>query len=111
MCNPSRASVSSSIKAASFSAIQVIAASAVYYHLITGSWLVTHYSLDDLNVVNLILATVEPIAILSVLAYWIWRTPFLYRLLVILCLAQLLVAVGFATFFLFFIISWHPKMM
>jgi hypothetical protein len=103
--------MSSPMKAASFSAIHVIAASAVYYHLITGGWLMTHYSLDDLNVVNLILATVEPIAILGVIAYWIWRTPFLYRLLVILCLAQLLIAIGFATFFLVFIISWHPKMM
>jgi hypothetical protein len=91
--------------------IHSIAAAAVYYHLITGGWLTAHYSLDDPNVVNLILATFEPLAILSVIAYWIWRTRFLYRLLVILCLAQLLIGIGSAIFILVFMLSWHPKMM
>ena len=99
------------LKAASFSVIHLIAATGVYDHLITGGWLTAHYSLDDPNIVNLILAIFEPIAILSVIAYWIWRTPFLYRLLFILCLAQLLIGIGSAIFILVFMLSWHPKMM
>jgi hypothetical protein len=91
--------------------IHSIAAAAVYYHLITGGWLTAYYSLDDPNVVNLILATFEPLAILSVIAYWIWRTRFLYRLLFIFCLAQLLIGIGSAIFILIFMLSWHPKMM
>jgi uncharacterized membrane protein len=48
------------LKAASFSMIHSIAAAAVYYHLLTGGWLSAHYSLDDPNVVNLILAPSNP---------------------------------------------------
>jgi hypothetical protein len=98
------------LKAASLSVIHLIAAAAVYDYLITGGWLTAHYSLDDSNIVNLILAIFEPIAILSVIAYWIWRTPFLYRLLVILGLAQLLIGTGFALFILVFMLTWHAKM-
>jgi hypothetical protein len=103
--------MSKPLKAVSFSMIHAIAAAFVYYHLITGGWLTAHYSLDDPNVVNLILAIFEPLAVLSVIAYWTWRTRFLYRLLVILCLAQLLIGIGSAIFILVFMLSWHPKMM
>lgn len=99
------------LKAASFSVIHLIAAAAIYAHLITGGWLTAHYSLDDPNIVNLILATFEPVAIVSVIAYWIWQTPFLYRLLVILGLAQLLIGIGFAIFILVFMLTWQPRMM
>jgi len=98
------------LKAASASVIHLIAAAAVYAHLMTGGWLTARYSLDDPNIANLILAIFEPIAILSVIAYWIWQTPFLYRLLNIFCLAQLLIGIGFAIFILVFMLSWHPRM-
>jgi hypothetical protein len=94
-----------------FSAVHVLAAAAVYRYLITGGWLTNHYQLNDPNIVNLLLAIFEPIAILSVIAYWIARRPFLYRLMFILFLVQVLIGVGFLFFLLLFAITWHPKMM
>ena len=98
-------------KAGFISVIHVVAATAVYGHLISGGWLTNHYQLNDRNIVNLVLAIFEPIAIAGVLAYWLWRKPFLYRLISITCLVQLLIAAGFLVFILFFVFTWHPKMM
>ena len=98
-------------KAAVISVLNVIAATAVYRHLIKGGWLTNHYQLNDPNIVNLVLAIFEPIAALGVIAYWIWRTRFLYRLLFILFLIQLLIGAGFLAFIGFFLFTWKPKMM
>ena len=89
----------------------LIAATAVYWHLIKGGWLTNHYQLNDPNIVNLALAIFEPIAVRGVIAFWIWRTPSLRRLLSILCVIQILIGVGFLLFFLLFALTWHPKMM
>jgi hypothetical protein len=91
--------------------VHVIAATAVYRYLITGGWLTNHYQLNDPNIINLALAIFEPIAVLSVIAYWIWRTSSLRRLMSILCLVQILIGAGFLLFLLVFAITWHPKMM
>ena len=98
-------------KAALFSFINLITGMAVYRYLITGGWLTNHYHLNDPNIVNLVLAIFEPIAILSVIAYWVWRNSFLYRLISILALIQFLIGIGFLTFILLFMFTWHPKMM
>jgi hypothetical protein len=98
-------------KAALYSALNISAAVAVYWHLITGGWLMNEYRLDDPNIVNLLLALFEPIAILSVLAYWIWRTASLRRLVAIMAVFQILIGAGFLAFFIFFAVTWHPKMM
>jgi hypothetical protein len=103
--------MSSPLKAASISVVHVTAATAVYWHLITGGWLTNHYQLDDLNIVNLALAMFEPIAIVSVIVYWLWRKSALYRLISILCLVQILIGAGFLIFILLFALTWHPKMM
>lgn len=99
------------MKAVVFSVVHVVAATAVYWYLITGGWLTNHYQLNDPNIVNLVLAIFEPIAIASVIAYWLARKPFLYRLMFILCLVQVLIGAGFLLFILFFFITWKPKMM
>ncbi|HEV2095261.1 MAG TPA: hypothetical protein VGQ82_02045 [Chthoniobacterales bacterium] len=99
------------LKGTLISVVHVVAATAVYGHLITGGWLTNRYQFDDPNVVNLVLAIFEPIAIVSVIAYWVWRKPFLYRLISILCLVQVLIGVGFLIFILLFALTWHPKMM
>ncbi len=98
-------------KAALISAVHLIAATAVYRHLITGGWLTNRYQFDDPNIVNLLLAIFEPIAIVSVIGYWLWRKSFLYRLISILCLVQILIGAGFLIFILLFALTWHPKMM
>jgi hypothetical protein len=103
--------MSPTLKAALISVVHFAAAAAVYRHLITGGWLTNHYQLNDPNIVNLALAIFEPVAIFSVIAYWLWRTPFLHRLISILCLVQILIGVGFLIFILFFMFTWHPKMM
>ena len=99
------------LKATLFSFINFIAGAAVYYYLITGGWLTNHYQLNDPNIVNLVLAIFEPIAIICVIAYWLWRKSFLYRLMSILALIQILIGAGFLTFILLFMLLWHPKMM
>jgi hypothetical protein len=98
------------LKAVLFSLVHLIAAAAVYRYLITGGWLTNHYQLNDPNIINLALAIFEPIAIVSVIAYWIWRKSFLYRLMSILALIQILVGAGFLIFILLFMLTWHPKM-
>ncbi|HEX7516040.1 MAG TPA: hypothetical protein VF345_02005 [Chthoniobacterales bacterium] len=57
------------------------------------------------------LAIFEPIAIVSVIAYWLWRKHFLYRLISIPCLAQILIGADFLILTLLFALTWHPKMM
>jgi hypothetical protein len=99
------------LKAILFSAVHVITATAVYRYLVTGGWLTNHYQLNDPNIVNLALAIFEPIAVVSVIAFWIWRTSPLRRLMLILGVLQILIIAGFLLFFLFFAITWHPKMM
>lgn len=94
-----------------YSVVNLIASAWVYWYLITGGWLANHYHLDDPNIVNLGLAIFEPITLLGVIAYWIWRTRFLYRLLFIFFLVQLVIGAGFIAFIGFFFFTWKPKMM
>ena len=103
--------MSPTLKAGIISIIHVVAATAVYRYLITGGWLTNHYQLNDPNIVNLVLAIFEPIAIVSVIAYLIWRKSSLYRLMSILGLVQILIGAGFLIFFLLFALTWHAKMM
>lgn len=103
--------MSPKLKAGLITLVHVFAAAAVYRHLITGGWLTNRYQLNDPNIVNLALAIFEPIAIASVIAYWLSRKPFLYRLISILCLVQILIGAGFLIFILLFALTWHPKMM
>ena len=103
--------MSHQLKAIFFSCLQVVAAAAAYYHLVTGGWLQTHYQWNDPNIVNLLLALFEPIALVSVLVYWLWPTAALYRVLVFLSLAQVLIALGIGIFFLIFLLLWHPRLM
>jgi hypothetical protein len=103
--------MSSPFKAVLISVLHLVAAAAVYWYLVKGGWSTNHYQLDDPNIVNLALAIFEPIAILSVIAYWLWRNPFLYRLILILGLVQILIGAGFLIFILFFALTWKPKLM
>ena len=98
-------------KATLFSFINLTAGAAVYRYLITGGWLTNHYQLNDPNIVNLVLAVFEPIAIIGVIAYWIWRKSFLYRLIVILAVIQIVIGAGFLIFILLFMLTWKAKMM
>jgi hypothetical protein len=103
--------MSPKLKVTLISIVHVVAAAAVYRYLITGGWLTNHYQFNDPNIVNLVLAIFEPIAIVSVIAYWLLRKPALYRLISILFVAQLLIGAGFLVFILLFLFSWHPKLM
>ena len=94
-----------------YSAINLIVAAALYWHLIKGGWLANRYEVTDPNIVNLALAIFEPIAVLGMIAFWIWRTAFLRRLLGILCLVQNVVGLEFAVFFLLFAATFRFKLM
>ena len=91
--------------------INLVAAAWVYWYLITGGWLTNRYQLGDPNIINLVLAFFEPIAVLAVVAFWIWRTRALYRLLFFFCVVQLLIGAGFLVFIGFFFFTWKPKLM
>jgi hypothetical protein len=94
-----------------YSAVNLIVAVAVYRLLISGGWITHHYDLHDPDVVNLVLAIVEPILGLLVIAYWIWRTPAFYRVLFVSFIVQLVIAAGFIAFIGFFFLTWKPKSM
>jgi hypothetical protein len=103
--------IAATTKAVWYSAGNLVAAAAVYRYLITGGWLTNHYHLNDPNIVNLALAIFEPIAALCVVAYWVWRTESLAKLLARLFFVQILIGVGFLAFILLFFFTWRPKMM
>jgi hypothetical protein len=62
-------------------------------------------------VINLVLAIVEPVVVLCVISYWIWRTRFFYRILFVSFIVQLLIDAGFLAFVGFFFFTWKPKLM
>lgn len=94
-----------------YTCVNLIAAAWVYWYLITGGWLTNHYQLNDSNIINLVLAIFEPIAVLGVIVYWLWRTRSMSRVLFILFLIQLVIGAGFLAFIGFFFFTWKPKMM
>ena len=99
-------------KAIVYSAIILIGAIWSYRFLYTGGWLTNpYYRLDDPDIVNLLVAIFEPIAVVAVIAYWIWRTPMLYRLVFASFLTQLVVGAGYLATFLLFVFTYKPRMM
>jgi hypothetical protein len=103
--------ISSTKKAIWYSVGHLVVASIVYRHLVTGGWLTAHYQLNDPNIVNLVLAIFEAIAVIGVAAFWIGRTQFLAKLLARLFLGQVVIGLGFLAFILFFFFTWRPKLM
>ena len=99
------------MKATIYSVLNLIGAAWVYRQLYTGGWLTHHYDLRDPDSINLLLAIVEPLVVLCVISYWIWRTRFLYRLLFISFIVQLLIDAGFIAFIGLFMLTWKPRMM
>jgi hypothetical protein len=93
------------------SVLHLAAATAIYRYLITGGWLTNHYQLNDPNIINLVLAIFEPLAIVSVISYWLLRRRFLYRLILVLGMVQILIGAGFLIFILLFAFTWQPKLM
>ena len=95
-----------------YSAVIVIGAIWSYRFLYADGWLTNpYYRLNDPDIVNLFVAIFEPIAVAAVIAYWIWRTHTFYRILFISFIAQLLVGAGYLAMFLFFVITYKPRMM
>src|SRR5205809_8039144 len=88
-----------------YSAVILIGAVWMYRFLNSGGWLTHHYQLSQLNdpdSLNLIPLIFEPISVLGVVAYWVWRTRPLYRLLFFLFLGQPLVWASYLSIFPFF---------
>ena len=54
---------------------------------------------------------VEPLVVLCLISYWAWRTRFLYRLLFISFIVQLLIDAGFIVFIGMFVLTYKPRMM
>lgn len=94
-----------------YSIVVVAAGLDIYWHLYTGGWLTNSYHLNDLDIVNLVLAIVEPILILVVVVYWLTAGPTPYRILFWSFLLQLLICLGFGLVFLLFVLTWHPRLM
>jgi hypothetical protein len=88
-----------------------VGATAVYRLLISGGWLTHHYDLRDPDSINLLFAIAEPLIVLCVISYWVGRTRFLYRLLFISFIVQLLIAAGLLAFFGWFVLTYKPRMM
>src|SRR5947209_19683778 len=94
------------------SVFQVVAALSIYRFLNSGGWL-THryYDLHDPDSLNLIPVIFEPVAVLSVIAYWIRRTAGLHRLLMILAVVQVLIVASYLAVFVWFVLTYRPRMM
>jgi hypothetical protein len=94
-----------------YSIVIVVAGLDIYWHLYTGGWLTNHYHLNDLDIVNLVLAIVEPILLLVVIAYWLTASATLHRILFWSFVLQLLICAGFGLVILLFMLTWHPRLM
>jgi hypothetical protein len=68
--------------------------------LITGGWLAQSPSWNDPNLINPALALLEAVAVGSVIAFWIWPKPFLYRFVLDLLVIQVAVALLILVWFL-----------
>src|ERR1051325_6527186 len=104
----------SKTKSIIYSAVILIGAVWMYRFLNSGGWLTHHYQLSQLNdpdSLNLIPVIFEPVAVLGVVTYWVWRTRALYRLLFFLFLGQLLIGAGYLAVFLLFVLTYKPRMM
>ena len=53
----------------------------------------------------------EPVAVLSVIAYWMRRTAGLRRLLMILAVVQVLIVASYLAVFVWFVLTYRPRMM
>ena len=87
------------LKPVIYTIVNLVIAIWVLRLLQTGGWLTHHYEWNDPNAINFLLMLLEPVVVLFVIAYWIWRTPGLCRVLFISFVVQLLVAAGFLAFF------------
>jgi hypothetical protein len=99
------------VKAIFLSVFNVIAAAVIYRFLYQTGWVTHHYDLRDRDSINLAPVIIEPVAVLCVLAYWVWRTPFLYRLMFVLAVIQMLFGAAFVADVLYFSLTYHPRMM
>jgi len=101
----------SKTKSIIYSAVILIGAVWMYRFLNSGGWLTHHYQLSDPDSLNLVPVIFEPIAVVGVVVYWVWRTRALYRLLFFLFLGQLLIGAGYLAVFLLFVLTYKPRMM
>jgi hypothetical protein len=95
------------------SVFQILAALAIYRFLNSGGWLTHRYYdlLHDPDNLNLVPVIVEPVAVLSVIAYWMRRTAGLRRLLMILAVVQVLIVASYLAVFALFVLTYRPRMM
>src|ERR1043166_9629984 len=101
----------SKTKSIIYSAVILIGGVWMYRFLNSGGWLTHHYQLNDPDSLNLIPVIFEPVAVLGVVAYWVWRTRGLYGLLFFLFLGQLLIAMSYLAVFPLFVLTYKPRMM
>jgi hypothetical protein len=94
-----------------YSLVIVVAGLDIYWHLYTGGWLTNHYHLNDLDIINLVLAILEPILVLVVVVYWLTACATLHRILFWSFIFQLVICAGFGLVILLFVLTWHPRMM
>ena len=95
-----------------YSTVILIGAIWTYRFLYTGGWLTNpYYRLNDPDIVNLLVAIFEPIAMAAVIAYWISRRRNFYRFLFISFITQLIVGAGYLAMFLLFVFTYKPRMM
>lgn len=94
-----------------FSIVHLGCAAVAFYHLLTGGWLTYGYHLGDANIVNLMITIFELLALATVTAYWLSRSALSYRLLKFAFVGQVIVGLAALGFFLFFMLTWRPKMM
>lgn len=93
------------------SVFQIVAAVWIYRFLNSGGWLTHHYDLRDPDSLNLIPVIFEPVAVLSVIAYWMRRTAGLRRLLMMLAVVQVLIVASYVAVFVWFVVTYRPRMM
>jgi hypothetical protein len=94
-----------------YSVVIVVAGLDIYWHLYTGGWLTNSYHLNDPDIVNLVLAIVEPILVLGVVVYWLTASATLQRVLFWSFILQLFICAGFGLVMLLFVLTWHPRLM
>ena len=83
----------------------------MYRFLHSGGWLTHHYDLSDPDSLNLVPVIFEPIAVLTLVVYWLRRTALLRRLMLIMALAQLLIVLSYLAVMVLFALTWHPRLM
>jgi hypothetical protein len=90
--------------------LHLLFAGAVYWLLNDGGWFTATYNWTDPDNFHLVLAIFEALCVVVVIALVAARKRFFYKLAIDLLIIQFIIAASLLSLFLWFVLTYQPKM-